>query len=320
MLALIAGEEVAPSIGSPVRLELRESCGYTSIVEAGDEENLLSLDNSLKRFYEVPDSFQSDVYRADSLGTIAEVCEDFADQTRCSETFLTIHDAYLHPERGAMPTSYHPLSHLMGWYSETGRPAPNDWHVYSIYPSTHVLPDTALKDGLYVVYPLRRADVCIGTVVTAGHSPIMANSFLTFCITLLAAGITSMQAIDMLREANSRLDDLYVHDELTGLYNRFGLERFGNRAYENTLRDYGEVRLTFVDVDNMKDINDRFGHDQGDTAPRDVADVIRRVTTRERAFAMRYGGRRVPAHQQPRLGSPNRRTTQVAQEEFQASV
>lgn len=94
----------------------------------------------------------------------------------------------------------------------------------------------------------------------------------------------------MLQDANARLDHLYVHDELTGLYNRFGLERYGVIAYEHLLRDYKKAEFVFVDIDNMKGINDVFGHEMGDAAICDTADVIRQATSDEDAFAMRWGG------------------------------
>ena len=68
------------------------------------------------------------------------------------------------------------------------------------------------------------------------------------------------------------------------------LERFGTIAYEHMLRDFEAVQLTFVDIDNMKGINDGLGHEEGDAVLRDTADVIRRSTAGENAFAMRYGG------------------------------
>ena len=66
----------------------------------------------------------------------------------------------------------------------------------------------------------------------------------------------------LLRMANTHLDNLYVHDELTGLFNRFGLERFGGLAYDHLLHDFGHAHIHFVDVDYMKGING-LGYDNG---------------------------------------------------------
>lgn len=72
------------------------------------------------------------------------------------------------------------------------------------------------------------------------------------------------------------------------------LDRFGELAYDHMLRDFDEAYFIFVDIDNMKLINDVCGHEMGDCAIRDMADIIRRATIGENAFAMRYGGDEFP--------------------------
>ncbi|MBR5047867.1 MAG: type I restriction-modification system subunit M N-terminal domain-containing protein, partial [Eubacterium sp.] len=44
---------------------------------------------------------------------------------------------------------------------------------------------------------------------------------------------------------NETLDDLYVHDALTGLYNRFGLSRYGQQYYDDMLASEGSVQVVF---------------------------------------------------------------------------
>lgn len=65
-------------------------------------------------------------------------------------------------------------------------------------------------------------------------------------------------------------------------------------ATAHMLRDFDEAYFIFVDIDNMKLINDVCGHEMGDCAIRDMADIIRRATIGENAFAMRYGGDEFP--------------------------
>ena len=49
------------------------------------------------------------------------------------------------------------------------------------------------------------------------------------------------------------------------------------------------VSLLLVDLDHLKDVNDRFGHPAGDAVIREVAETIR-MTCRNFDFAARYGG------------------------------
>lgn len=77
-----------------------------------------------------------------------------------------------------------------------------------------------------------------------------------------------------LEEANHRLDQLSRTDALTGLANRRGfIESAGARLRQ------GDATLVMIDIDHFKRINDRFGHDAGDTTLRAVstslADALR---------------------------------------------
>lgn len=49
------------------------------------------------------------------------------------------------------------------------------------------------------------------------------------------------------------------------------------------------MTIAFVDVDNLKKINDRFGHCEGDKLLNRIATIIRR-NIREYDFVFRYGG------------------------------
>lgn len=71
-------------------------------------------------------------------------------------------------------------------------------------------------------------------------------------------------------------------DSLTRVFNR--------RYYDDQLRQLsGEYALAMIDVDNLKQINDRFGHPAGDTAMYHTAQAIRAIL-RSRDELVRYGG------------------------------
>ena len=80
-----------------------------------------------------------------------------------------------------------------------------------------------------------------------------------------------------------------VTDELTGLYNRRG---FFKRAEQELalLRESERPGLClFIDVDGLKDINDREGHDAGDQLLADAAEMLRRIFRTDDVIA-RIGG------------------------------
>ena len=82
---------------------------------------------------------------------------------------------------------------------------------------------------------------------------------------------------------------LAYHDALTGLPNRRLLLDRLHQAIAQASRQKKRVALVFFDVDGFKEINDRFGHTDGD---RVLQEVARRLSACLRATdtACRYGG------------------------------
>lgn len=78
-------------------------------------------------------------------------------------------------------------------------------------------------------------------------------------------------------------------DPLTGTANRRMLERaLELRSYEHKRYDRGYA-VVFVDVDDFKQFNERYGHDVGDEVLRIVADTLRH-SSRSSDTAGRWGG------------------------------
>jgi len=68
-----------------------------------------------------------------------------------------------------------------------------------------------------------------------------------------------------------------IRDELTGLYNRRGFLELARQQLRVAQREGREALLFFVDLNGMKQINDELGHDEGDRALVDTADVLREI-------------------------------------------
>jgi diguanylate cyclase (GGDEF)-like protein len=89
----------------------------------------------------------------------------------------------------------------------------------------------------------------------------------------------------LLYEKNKELEKLSTTDELTGLYNRryiFGkLEQLGKEKV-NSL-------IILIDLDNFKQINDKYGHDAGDKVIVKFSEVIKDAIG-DQGIVARYGG------------------------------
>lgn len=82
---------------------------------------------------------------------------------------------------------------------------------------------------------------------------------------------------------------LAITDDLTGFFNRRGFLASATHQLKLAHRDRQNVLLLFCDVDNLKGINDSFGHREGDLALIRTADALEE-TFRDSDVLARLGG------------------------------
>jgi len=85
------------------------------------------------------------------------------------------------------------------------------------------------------------------------------------------------------------LHSLTLEDDLTGLYNRRGFMTLAERHLKLAVRKKRGVFLLFCDLDGLKQINDTWGHVEGDHALTDTAEILRQ-SFRSADIIARLGG------------------------------
>ena len=78
-------------------------------------------------------------------------------------------------------------------------------------------------------------------------------------------------------------------DALTGLNNRRRMEIFLQDMIHNATES-NPFRIYMIDVNDFKQVNDKFGHLAGDRALQLVADALHNISDRMHGFCARYGG------------------------------
>ncbi len=89
--------------------------------------------------------------------------------------------------------------------------------------------------------------------------------------------------------AHEKLKWFAWRDPLTGLVNRRVMEKVLQREYKRALRYESPLTLAFLDLDDFKAVNDKYGHDQGDELLKYVAEVLEELT-RDSDLVSRYAG------------------------------
>lgn len=109
-------------------------------------------------------------------------------------------------------------------------------------------------------------------------------------ITGIVFDISENKAMEhSLREANVRLNQLVIKDELTTAYNK----RFMIEKINDEIKRHDKSRLTFslimLDIDNFKSVNDNFGHNVGDQLLKEAVTVMMK-NLRKTDVVARWGG------------------------------
>ena len=97
------------------------------------------------------------------------------------------------------------------------------------------------------------------------------------------------QRTQELEKANSELQTLADFDKLTGALNRHGLQKYLQTAFERLRRSGEPSSIVLFDFDYFKNINDSYGHDNGDKVLISAVTLVKDVI-REQDKIARWGG------------------------------
>ncbi len=119
---------------------------------------------------------------------------------------------------------------------------------------------------------------------------LITNYGYSFSVTnAISIGIGGYINLRYQRTLLAKMDEMYRHDPLTGLYNRVGfLNALARRRH---MPEYYGKKVTVImsDLDGLKYINDTFGHAEGDNAIHTIANALF-DTVPEDSLSTRFGG------------------------------
>lgn len=114
-------------------------------------------------------------------------------------------------------------------------------------------------------------------------SPVKDQDGNIAAITVISKDISDRKRME------EELRSLSLTDELTGLYNRRGFLALADQYLKIVNRMKNKISILYADLDDLKTINDTFGHQEGDRAIIETAEILRE-TFRESDVAARIGG------------------------------
>lgn len=82
------------------------------------------------------------------------------------------------------------------------------------------------------------------------------------------------ESLVALRENNIELDNLSKSDALTGIMNRRGFYTVAEKKIVQLKQEKKKILFAYIDMNNLKIINDRYGHDEGDFSLKLIGQIL----------------------------------------------
>lgn len=133
------------------------------------------------------------------------------------------------------------------------------------------LPDYIYRNSsrVYIYSPLYFGEKAYGYIALSYENNRLSYPFTFFSwimnINTMLKGIEDKRNMGLLI---TRLEDIYTRDDLTGLYNRQGFKLVCDSFLMDAAKNRKSLFVAIFDLDNLKMINDTYGHLEGDFAIR----------------------------------------------------
>ena len=115
------------------------------------------------------------------------------------------------------------------------------------------------------------------------YSPVIGKDNEPIAITVINKDITELKHME------EKMRVLSLRDDLTGLYNGRGFTTLAEQYLKMAKREKKGFFMLYADLDNLKGINDKFGHKEGNYALTQIANILT-DTYRESDIIARFGG------------------------------
>ena len=160
---------------------------------------------------------------------------------------------------------------------------------YLTFRKKDILPKDMLEDpNPYYIFALHHLDYYMGYLIATPELGYHEQKAIQSWFVDLGVILETKRIQRDLNRTVARLEFLYNRDMLTELYNRRGLEEFFGEYLEEGLKKGTCLAVIIFDMDNLKFINDNYGHNEGDYCIKTISYAMQHVTDDE--ICARSGG------------------------------
>lgn len=275
---LLNGKEAPACTFVPTKIIIRNSCGC---------ESSTMKDLSLSRMYEV--ELMEQLINQNAHNTFVSIslenmtsAEDIGDYLRLEDVPGIARDFYLCLG-----------IHGNGAYPQVKKKAPGfakrSHSIYSLrdlnpiatssFETKKLLPPEAIREEPMAVFffPIHYLEYNFGYVAATSNGEEVQDTLFHSWLSLIGNTLENLRIRAKNQALLEKLNMLYHEDFLTKLYNRRGFEQFSDEEFAESKKHNIKTMTLSIDMDNLKYINDVYGHSHGDLALQTIADAMRQA-------------------------------------------
>ncbi len=276
IINMIQGQQENTIDYVPTQVVCRESCGcgkesheriISSVRRYFDESNQAEHYNLQTVFMSV------DMENVDNMDELNECIYTYIfNNQNFRDFFIALNDvAWETAERSDMKT-FTKKMHLRTAIAENIMAGHLD-HVFNI---DDILPEEYVYEapcGYYMV-PLHFQELCYGYAMMNFRNNAAPEAFFQYIIIIICNVLERLRINKRMKTLVDKLSSMYVSDVMTGLKNRYGFEEDSAKMFAQVEDGSHTLAIIGVDLDNLKVINDTFGHASGDVALKAIANAM----------------------------------------------
>lgn len=167
-----------------------------------------------------------------------------------------------------------------------------EFNSYGEFHKKELLPPECKKGksgNFYLIMPMHHQDYCFGYCVVGNYERVLKDRFFLHFVLNLDNALETVRKQDTMKAVLTRMSQIWIYDELTGVYNRAGFRKYAANLMEEASKKKASVGVLFVDIDGLKTVNDTYGHEEGDVYIKAIAHLLEE-NCRRGEILTRYGG------------------------------
>lgn len=251
--------------------------------------------NDHRHFNEIQIYMAANLTDNDSFFGVFDSIKQYADEFRSDKFWLCIVDDFLVEQEELSDIIDKSNFHRNGYSAKMNMMLSrinNEWQGITDFNTSDLLPDLTniLKDeDALMFFPLHVLDQTIGYVAIAYDYERMNMEHMYHFVMNISNALENTK--NHLRQKNiiASLENKYIHDPMTGLFNRRGFSQRVEPLYNKCQENGQAIFIVSADLNGLKPINDTYGHADGDIAISTVGQALSHVSP-SNATCARFGG------------------------------